>query len=151
MRAQRKLIFQIGTPSQEHSMEQDIIREASRLCGGCTVSNKVGYFRETDDMHQAEFDGPLIKENCFELELTCESDKFTIVYHEMVLAICAAAHKYGVDTNWVHVTEYYMTGLHFSIEEMTARWPKSENAMRMKMDPPSAKPIMIGEINEKIS
>lgn len=116
MRRQLKFTFQIGYPSLNASFEDAVIATASRLCGGCTVSHKVGAWCEDGASHADTFAATPEREHCFELELTCEEAKANRVYDVMRREISNAAVIYGIDANWVHVTETEMRGLHFSID-----------------------------------
>lgn len=115
MRAQTKFVFQIGLPENQPQFAGGVIRAASRLCGGCTTSTKEGWWMEDGDQHKPVFEGKLEREVCFELELTCERHKAEGVYEAMRMAIADMARHWGVDTNWIHVTETQMVGRHFSI------------------------------------
>lgn len=143
MRQQVKLIFQIGVPSLQPQFFGAVIRMATQLCGGCTTSTKDGWWREGAEEHGDWFFGELQREVCYELELTCEMHKAESAMHIMQRAIAEYASNWGVDTNWVHVTQLACFGRHFSVkavqQEManrTATQVASDNAMRMQMDPP---------------
>lgn len=121
---QMKLVFQIGYDRNENAMfngfERQIIKAASMVSGGCTTRTNDGWWMSDGAEHKAEFTGKLQRETCFELELTCEMHKAEDAYHSMVYEIAVAADTYGVNTDWVHVTETPMTGRHFSVKETLA-------------------------------
>jgi hypothetical protein len=120
MRKQIKFTFQIGYPVKNSLFEAKIIRAASRICGGCTTSSKVGWWCDDGDERKDRFNATAMREHCFELELTCEPAKAESAYSEMREAIATAAYAFGVNTNWVHVTETEMTGRHFSVQDTLA-------------------------------
>lgn len=120
-RKQIKFVFQIGYQPVDTSaidFENSVVRSASELCGGCTVSHKVGYWTEDGASHAATFKGKLQTEHCFEVELTCELAKAERVYSAMQYGIAMAAAQHKIDTDWVHVTETEMTGRHFSVAQI---------------------------------
>lgn len=67
------------------------------------------------DEHRDNFEGELIQERCFDLELTCELAKVDRVLEHMRSQIICLAATWDIQTNWVHVSEIEMTGRHFSI------------------------------------
>lgn len=115
MRKQTKFTFQIGYAAQHQEFELAIIRAASRVCGGCTTTTKQGWWAAYDDCNCDTFVGDPELEHCFELELTCEEAKAERAYRDVQLAICEAVARWGVQVNWVHVTETEMRGRHFSV------------------------------------
>lgn len=117
MRTQLKLVFQIGTADAHPAFEAALIAHASMLCGGCTTSHDTGWWKEDGDQRQQYFTGTLHKEHCFTLELTTELSKVEAVYESMADAIALKAGRYGVDTDWVHVSRTMMQGMHFSAKE----------------------------------
>lgn len=127
MRNQIKFTFQIGLPMASNDFNtganiahryfrKEVIEAATRACGGCTQRSDVGWWREDGDSHQSQFAGTLAQEECFTIELTCETRKAEGVYQDMVEAITISAAEHKVDTNWVHVTETPMVGRHFSVQ-----------------------------------
>jgi len=120
MRNQIKFTFQIGYPSQDVSFEADVIKAASKVCGGCTTATKTGWWMDDGASHADTFKGTLAREHCFELELTCEQNKAERAYDDICAAIAASALRHDVNTNWVHVSEVVMTGRHFSVEAINA-------------------------------
>jgi hypothetical protein len=118
MRKQVKFTFQVGTAKRHKDFELKVVNEVSKVCGGCTTSSKVGWWRDDGDTHANRFEGELFEEYCFELELTCEQHKAEAAYRVACNAIAMAAGLHDVDTNWVHVTETEMTGRHFSVAEL---------------------------------
>lgn len=120
MRNQIKFTFQIGYAAPHAKFEACIAQAASVICGGCTTSHKTGHWMSDGDSHAKRFNGSLEREHCFQLELTCESDKAEAAYQEMVFEIAALADALRVETDWVHVSEVAMTGRHFSVAAINA-------------------------------
>ena len=123
-RKQIKFTYQIGYDVFEHSgvqmgqFEQGLAAAASRLCGGCTTSQKDGWWCEDGDERKERFESKAQRERCFQLELTCEPSKADDVHNEMIIATTRLATRYQIKTDWVHVTETEMTGRHFSVNAM---------------------------------
>lgn len=117
MREQVELTYLIGYPEQSDEFEASIIKLASKLCGGCFVSNGDGYWAEDGADHKSTFEGVIVKEHCFSLSLTCELSKVDRVQEQMQAGIAGYAGLYKVDTDWVHVKYLPITGMHFSIKD----------------------------------
>lgn len=118
MRRQIKLTFQIGfnaTQTASNVFRFQIARDVSRVCGGCTTSFKDGWWMSDGASHAQRFKGDLQRETCLEVELTCELAKVDAAYNAAKDAITDAALRYGIETDWVHVSETEMTGRHFSV------------------------------------
>ncbi len=126
MRKQIKLTFQIGFDSSNMALalvsafEADIARDVSRVCGGCTTDHRKGWWAEDGATHAQRFTGDIQKEDCLTVELTCEPAKAEDAYQTAKLAIIRAAFRYGIETDWVHVSEVEMTGRHFSVASQGA-------------------------------
>jgi len=121
-REQIKFTFQIGLPMDTPEdvlfhFKKDIASAASHVSGGCTMSQKTGYWKEGGDERHKYFGGVMIEEIAVELEVTCEMHKAEDCYAYIKDMIAAHANAYGLKTDWVHVTETKMTGRHFSIED----------------------------------
>ena len=130
MRKQVKFTFQIGYQTESRDFEAAIAFAASIHCGGCTTSNKTGFWTEDGASHAKRFTGALERERCFELELTCELSKAESVFEIMQAEIAAAAADFGVNTNWVHVSEIQVTGRHFSIEKINGAQNQNANVVQ---------------------
>ena len=119
MRKQIKLIFQLGyqvQPDRRHvGFERKLVEAASRMCGGCTASIKQGWWADDGGWHPNRFEVDVIKERCFDLELTCELDEVDRVLEEMRDQIVKLTGAWKIQTDWVYVYEVEMTGRHFSI------------------------------------
>lgn len=121
MREQIKYVFQIGYPKAHKGFEQSIVAQASKMCGGCTTDHKNGWWTEDGASHGDTFKGALMGEHCFQLELTTEKHKASRVLKAMQTVIADAALWWGIDTDWVHVSETEMVGHHFSVKAINER------------------------------
>ncbi len=121
MRRQVKFVFQIGYPKRHARFEQALAFAATHFCGGCTTSSKQGWWAEDGATHADRFFGKVQQEHCFEIELTCEDHKAHDVYTSMQDVITDAAGIWGIDTDWVHVTETEMRGRHFSVAALNVK------------------------------
>lgn len=124
MRKQIKLTFQIGYSeacSMYRAFEEDVVAVASGVCGGCTTRISDGWWKEDGAERKVTFSGPLHKERCFELELTCEPAKEDTAYMVVAQGIAEAAQRRHIRTDWVHVSRVQMIGKHFSIKDLIAQ------------------------------
>ena len=121
MRKQIKLTFQIGFQSSAHGLEATaaferyIARGLSRVCGGCTTDYRKGWWAEEGAKRAERFEGKIHREDCLTVELTCEPHKVEAAYQAARDIITREAFEYGIETEWVHVSEVEMTGRHFSV------------------------------------
>lgn len=116
MRNQIELTYFVGYPERIALFEEQVIKLASKLCGGCTVVDATGYWTEDGALHRSEFSGPAESEHCFMLKLSCEEAKEARVAEMMQAGISAFSKRYCVQTDWVHVQRVPFNGLHFSIQ-----------------------------------
>ena len=136
-RKQVKLVFQLGYPKAVPELEVQLAHFASKLCGGCTTSSKTGWWCQDGAVTgKLNFNSAPVSEHTFELELTCEPWKFANVLYAMKHEIAAACRLWKIDIAWIHVTETEVTGHHFHIDDYRPAVGLSDNAMRMKNDPP---------------
>ncbi len=124
MRNQTKFTFQIGYDLHNHagamiaSFQHSCVEAASKLCGGCTSSIKTGWWMEDGAEHKQTFEGRMCREECFQIELTCEEHKAEDALSKLMFEIAEAALVLDIETDWVHVTETPMTGRHFSVKKL---------------------------------
>lgn len=130
MREQVELTFIIGWPkapetvadqAAENWFRRQIIMEASRLCGGCTVVKATGFWREDGDEKKPTFEGEMHSEETLMLSLTCETYKEPKVYESMKTFIANIVRVSGFDVDWVHVQRRPIMGMHFSCRAINAR------------------------------
>lgn len=121
MRKQVAYTFYIGSKYRGPAFEQEVIRSASRICGGCTVIPGKGYWMSDGaEKGVCLFKGDMEEEHVFILKLTSEWFKSKMTYNLMQAAIVDAAKKHGMQTDWVHVEAVEMQGMHFSVKEALA-------------------------------
>lgn len=121
MRNQVKFVFQLGYAERHAHFEANVIAAASAICGGCTTSNKVGWWCADGAERKERFAGRVEKEHCFQLELTCEEHKAERAYQLVTEEIAAAAADFQVEIDWVHVSETEIKGRHFSVKAAQAK------------------------------
>lgn len=131
MRSQVELRFIIGWPTTveletETWFRRQVINEASRLCGGCTVTMAQGHWREDGDVKKNTFDGPCHLEHVLDLSLTCETYKVETVYSAMCTYIAELVRVVDYPVNWVHVQERPITGRHFSCAKINGKEAASD-------------------------
>ena len=105
----------VGYEGHNSAFEQSVVRLASRLCGGCTVSAPDGFWMGDGAERKSTFNGTLYKERCFQIDLTTEPEKFAHVMRMMQVGIAGFAQSNEVDTDWVHVKSVEIVAHHFSI------------------------------------
>lgn len=101
-----------GTPL---AFEDAIVKEASRISGGCTVSRAVGYWIEGAHKPQLRYMGGLEQEFCFHLQMAAETHRAMEINYTMRACIRQEARKHQVDIDWVHVTTHDVKEHHFQI------------------------------------
>lgn len=127
MRKQVELTFYVGVcPFAVKSFRLEwlqfreaVISAASEVCGGCTSLEAEGWWKEDGASHAENFSGALGKEKCWLLLLSCEEAKVEKAYEAVKNAICSSAVKFGIETDWVHVTQKEFIGRHFSVKGET--------------------------------
>lgn len=108
--------YYIGLQGGAWAFEDPVIREASRLAGGCTVTRSVGYWVEGAEVPQVRYAGHLGHENCFHLQFSVTSHRLMEVNYTMRACIRQEARKHGTEIDWVHVTTHEVDEHHFQIK-----------------------------------
>ena len=123
MRDQVELKYYVGYAGEpQAAFEAACVDAATRLCGGCFVSDGAGYWREGAERRATRFEGPLQTERTLCIVLTTEMAKESDVLVAMRATIARAAADHGLlrAVRWVHVQRHVIVGLHFSIEDALA-------------------------------
>lgn len=116
MRDQTKLIFNMGAEELPQNFRNSVIATTVSVCGGCYIPSGLGIWNDEDQTHShRRFAGNLVIEDTLVIEVTCENEKLDFVYGEMRAGIVSAAETFGVEINWVHVSEIPMRSRHFSV------------------------------------
>lgn len=117
MREQIKLTFTVGIELTAHisadRLAYAIAKAASRLCGGCTIRQDRGFWKEDGAVRKDTFDGELKEETAIVLELTCEPEKADAVYAQMSEYLKETSQGMGEAFSWVHVIQETVVGRHF--------------------------------------
>ena len=118
--------YYIGLDEPSWQFEEPVIKEASRLAGGCTVQRSIGYWIEGADEPQVRYAGPLDEEFCFHLQFSVPKIEKARINVLMRSCIRQCAHRWGKAINWVHVTTHEVNTDHFQIDPGVSRMLKPE-------------------------
>lgn len=94
-----------------------IYKELSRLYGGLTVNQGLGYWLDDADQFKESYNGALASEDSVQILLTVERDQALQAYQHIQGIISAAIDMYDIDADWIHVEAEPTMALHFSAKE----------------------------------
>lgn len=115
--------FYIGLKGPAWEFEEPLIKEVNAVAGGCTVQRSIGYWVEGAVNEKDRYSGPTEDEFCFHLSFSVIPSKAESAYGTVRAAIRQLARKYGIDTDWVHVTETDVYARHFSVKQSNKLGP----------------------------
>ncbi len=118
--------YYIGLDFPVWDFQEPVIKEASRLAGGCTVQVSTGYWIEGADVPQTRYSGALKEEFCFHLQFSVPKIEKSRIIYLMRSCIRQCAVRWGKEINWVHVTTHEVSEHHFQVDPGVARMLKPE-------------------------
>jgi len=117
-RPQTKITYQIGTDKiMPQAAILELVSGISARAGGCTTSQKEGWWRVGGEISGVNYPGPLHREFCLNIEVTCNTNKTDFMLEYIKNGIVGCMTKHRIDTDWVHVLVAPVTGTHFSIKK----------------------------------
>ena len=108
----------IGLPCPSWEFEEPLIKEVNAVAGGCTVQRSIGYWIDGAINEQLRYSGPTEEEFCFHLSFSVPLHKQVSAFASVKAAIWQLARRYGIETDWVHVTRQEVDTMHFSVQKL---------------------------------
>lgn len=107
--------METNTNVQVSMSEKFLVDRISTICGGCTLIDGVGFWKEDGAHHKETFTGELKQETVIQILVTSEKTKAQTTYETLKESVKEVKEKFGLNIEWIHCPVKEIYRAHFKV------------------------------------